>query len=180
MGNDFLGELGETITKTAKEIGEKADVFFESQKLQNKAASEKRMIEKNLSDLGNLVYKRYVDGETMDEELSAVCEEITQHQTVIAKYREEIARLKGRKICGGCGESIDRDSAFCPKCGTPCPPDPEPEVMEGDVVDEDGEVQEPADDAEAVKEEACQEPAADAGEETGDALEEPQRENPEE
>lgn len=151
MGNDFLGELGETITKTAKEIGEKADVFFESQKLQNKAAAEKRMIEKNLADLGNLVYKRFVDGEPMDEELSAVCEEINQHQTIIAKYREEIARLKGRKLCGGCGESIDLDAAFCPKCGTPCP-DPEPEVMEGEVVDADGAAVETPEEAPAGEE----------------------------
>ena len=69
----------------------------------------------------------------MDEELEAVCQEITRRQTVITGYKEEYARLKGRKICPGCGESIDRSAAYCPKCGAVCWEDEEPEENCGEM-----------------------------------------------
>ncbi len=141
MGNDFFGDLGETLSKTAKGIGEKADIFFETQKLMNKSAAERRLMEKTLNDLGNLVYRRFVDGEEYDAELGGLCEEITAHQTVLAGYKEEIAQLRGHKICGDCGASISRDCAFCPKCGTPCP-EPEEEQMPAAFEEMDEEIEE--------------------------------------
>ena len=145
MGRDIWYNLGETISKTAKDIGEKADIFIEAQKLQSRAGSEKRMVEKCLRDLGNIVYRRFVDGEIMDEELEAVCQEITRRQTVITGYKEEYARLKGRKICPGCGESIDRSAAYCPKCGAVCWEDEEPEETETEQAESPEEMQaEPA------------------------------------
>lgn len=160
MGNDFFSELGETITKTAKGISEKADVFFETQKLQNKAVSERRLIEKNLSDMGNLIYRRFVDGEELDEELTAICERIHQHQTVIAGYKEEMARLKGCKICGCCGETIDRDSSYCPKCGAPCgdmEPEPVKVTPEEAVAPEEAFEEEPVcEPAESTEEPVCE------------------------
>lgn len=147
MGRDIWYNLGETISKTAKDIGEKADIFIEAQKLQSRAGSEKRMVEKCLRDLGNIVYRRFVDGEIMDEELEAVCQEITRRQTVITGYKEEYARLKGRKICPGCGESIDRSAAYCPKCGAVCWEDEEPEETETEQAESPEEMQ--AEDSEA-------------------------------
>lgn len=165
MGNDFFGDLGETLSKTAKGIGEKADVFFETQKLMNKSAAERRLMEKTLNDLGNLVYRRFVDGEEYDIELAELCEKVTKHQTVLAGYKEEIAQLKGHKICGDCGASIDKDCAFCPKCGTPCPePEEEPFAEVFEETKEETE-KENKDDAQESVEDASSPEAAESGEE---------------
>lgn len=118
---DFFDGLSETITRTAKELGERAEVFYEGQKLRNKVSSEERMIEKVLADLGNLVYKRFSSGESMDEEITALCKEARQHEEMAARYRDEIAKRKGEKVCPDCGKSVSQEVSFCPYCGSPCP-----------------------------------------------------------
>lgn len=134
MGTEFFDELGETITRTAKELGERAEMLYESQKIRNKLSGEDRIIDKIMADLGNLIYKRYSNGEAMDEELGALCEEIDQHMQKIAEYKEAMANLKGQKICPGCQKAVDKEVAFCPFCGAACPM-PEPEEEAGDAAE---------------------------------------------
>lgn len=120
MGTDFLDELGETLTRTAKGLGEKAESFYETQKIRNKIASESRIIDKIMADLGNILYRKYQDGETLDAEQKTLCEQIHQHMERIVRYKELLADRKGQKICSCCERSIDQDVAFCPYCGTAC------------------------------------------------------------
>lgn len=127
MAEDFFAELGETITKTAKDIGSKADGFFESQKIRTKIMSEQRMIDKSLADMGNIIYQKYVDGGAIDEELLPLCEDITQRKVAIAKFREDVAKMKGQKVCAACGATVPSDAAFCMQCGAPCKSEPEEE-----------------------------------------------------
>lgn len=137
MGTEFFDELGETITRTAKELGERAEMLYESQRIRNKLAGEERIIDKVMADLGNLIYKRYSDGETVDEELCVLCEEIDQHMQKIAEYKETMAGMRGQKICPSCQKAVDKDVSFCPYCGAACP-NPEPEEApeaEGDSED---------------------------------------------
>ena len=46
MAKDFFEELGEAITKTAREIGGRAEVLYGTQKLKNKISGEERQIQK--------------------------------------------------------------------------------------------------------------------------------------
>ena len=140
MGTEFFDELGETITRTAKELGERAEMLYESQRIRNKLAGEERIIDKVMADLGNLIYKRYSDGETVDEELCVLCEEIDQHMQKIAEYKEAMAGMRGQKICPSCQKAVDKDVSFCPYCGAACPT-PEPEEASEDEAksEDDGE-----------------------------------------
>lgn len=158
MGTEFFDELGETITRTAKELGERAEVLYESQKIRNKLSGEDRIIDKIMADLGNLIYKRYSNGEAMDEELSALCEEIDQHMQKISEYKEAMANLKGQKICPGCQKAVDKEVAFCPFCGAACPM-PEPEEDDGAAAEAGEE-----DDACGCGDDCCE--GAEAGEES--------------
>ena len=45
MAKDFFEELGEAITKTAREIGGRAEVLYGTQKLKNKISGEERQIQ---------------------------------------------------------------------------------------------------------------------------------------
>ena len=137
MADDFFSELGETISKTAKDISTKADSFLEGQKTRTKIATEQRMIDKSMNDMGNMVYKKYVDGEAIDEELTDLCEDITQRKITIAKYRETMAGMKGRKVCPACGASVPAQAAYCMYCGTPCESEEE-EVSDEQPASEEG------------------------------------------
>ena len=52
MAKDFFEELGEAITKTAREIGGRAEVLYGTQKLKNKISGEERQIQKIMEELG--------------------------------------------------------------------------------------------------------------------------------
>lgn len=121
MGTDkMFEELGETISRTAKAIGEKADEWMELQKMGSRASGERRQIAKEMERLGGVLYQRYVDGEQMDLELSEVCDEITRHKMILARYEEKIAELKGKKVCSACGKPVGKEAAYCSCCGASC------------------------------------------------------------
>lgn len=161
MGKTFLDDLGETITRTTKDLSKKAGKIYEAQKLQSRISGEERMIEKIKGDIGSLIYSRYKENTELDDELLVLCEEIDQHLAAIRGYKDEMADLKGRKICPSCGKSVDRDAAFCSYCGTACP-NPEP-------VKEEPAAEEPCTECEgesaaAPETEACTEESAAAPE----------------
>ena len=135
MGSDFFDELGETLTRTAKEIGERADSFFEVQKLRNKISTEQRMVNKRKMDIGTLIFQRYLQGEALDDEVAALCEEISCHKKTVFEYQEEIAKMRGERICPCCGASVDKEAAYCPKCGTPCAPQENKEKAEDEAAE---------------------------------------------
>lgn len=137
MGTDFFDELGETLTRTAKELGERAELIYGTQKLRNKIASERRIIDKTMADLGNILYKSYTSGAELDENQRRLCEQIDQHFEEIEKCKESMANLRGKKICPSCKETVDRSVAFCPHCGASCPdPEPESATAEEDIVED--------------------------------------------
>ena len=144
MGTDFLDELGETLTRTARGIGEKAESFYETQKIRNKIASESRIIDKIMADLGNILYRKYQDGEALDAEQKTLCEQIDQHMERIARYKDALADRKGQKICSCCERSMDQDAVFCPYCGTACTVQEEekPEEVDAEVEIEETDIEE--------------------------------------
>lgn len=176
MGNDFFDDLGETITRTAREIGERADAFLETQKLRNKISAEQRMVNKRKMDIGTLIFQRYLKGEALDEELASLCDEISCRRQNILSYQEEAARRRGEKICPCCGASVDREAAYCPKCGTACSREEEKEEEEYFEAAWENEGEEPPKEAE----EAAEEKQAEEEQETSKEEENSEKENSEE
>lgn len=134
MAKDFFGTLGETLTKTARELSGRAEEVYETQRLRNKISGEERQINKAMADLGKIIYKRYKDGVPLDEEEQTICELIDERKEQIEKYKEEIDGVRGNRYCPSCGKALGRNDAFCSACGAACPI-PEPEEEAGDTVD---------------------------------------------
>ena len=79
MANDFFDSFGETISRTARELSEKAENFYEVQKLRNQISAEERVVSKAMERLGGIIYKRYEGGESVDDEIAGICGEISRH-----------------------------------------------------------------------------------------------------
>ncbi len=148
MTGDFFTDFGETISKAAKDLGNRADSFVETQKIRAKILSEQKMIEKDFTDLGKIIYKKYVDGEPLDETMAEVCEDVTQRKIAIAAYRETIAKMNGETICAACGASVPADAAFCMQCGAPIDRDMETVVNPTSAPEQTEEIQKEAETAE--------------------------------
>lgn len=138
MARDFFEELGDTITKTTRDLGKKAGTLYEIQKIKGRISGEKMRIEELKAEIGNIVLEQFEAGVPTEDEIRAICEKIQQHKKILARYEDEASELKGEKICPSCKKSVDRNVSFCPFCGSPCPT-PEPETMTGEVEGEEGE-----------------------------------------
>lgn len=92
--SDFFGELGKRITDVASDIGKKTEDTLEVQKIKSDIRSMKRANERDLLDIGRMVYDKFQKGEVDDTEYVLLCEEIEKRDEEIEKKEEEIVRIK--------------------------------------------------------------------------------------
>lgn len=92
--SDFFEELGKRITDVASDIGRRTEDTIEVQKIKGDIRSMKRANERNLLDIGRMVYDKFQKGEVGDTEYIALCEEIEKREEEIEKREEAIVRIK--------------------------------------------------------------------------------------
>lgn len=122
MAEDFFGELGRSISRATRQAYDKTSVFVESTKISAQLSSQQREIEKLYQKIGENIYKKVRQGEyEPDAEVMLVVEEIRKRQGQMSSMRKNLAEVRNMKVCPSCGELIQAEVAFCPKCGTPTP-----------------------------------------------------------
>ena len=104
--------------------------------MRNKVRTLQREIRKKYADVGEIVYKRYVDGDSMDEELAGHCEVVMGLQKELAECKESMAAKQGKNVCPACGISNPKDAVFCMYCGTELPGEEEETAPEQDAEQE--------------------------------------------
>ena len=172
MAKDFFDELGENISKRAKDVSEKVSNAYETQRVRGKISNEEHAAEKLMTDIGRLVYTKFTEGQEVDSEFASICEEILSHEQAIEELKQSAAAKKGLKICPACKKEVSKKASFCPYCGTQVPdPEPEPEeapaeeeefdFTEAVVEEEAASEEETAEEAEAPKEETAEEETAE-------------------
>lgn len=170
--NSFWDDLGNTLTRKAKGLSSRAENLYEIQKIRNKLSAQERMTEKLMMDIGKMIYTRYEQGEAVDGETGAICEEISQHMLEADHYRDAIAASKGEKFCPACHKAVMREASFCPYCGAACPT-AELEEKAADVIEQaDEELREAAEAEVTEVSETAEEPEAEeAAEEAAEVVE---------
>lgn len=148
--SSFWDDLGNTLTRKAKGLSSRAENLYEIQKIRNKLSAQERMTEKLMMDIGKMIYTRYEQGEAVDGETGAICEEISQHMQEADHYRDAIAASKGEKFCPACHKAVMREASFCPYCGAACPT-AELEEKAADVIEQADEELEEAAEAEVTE-----------------------------
>ena len=91
MGNEFFDGLSETLTKTAREISERAENFYEVQKLRSRLSAEERLIEQNDDRYGKHCLSEVQQWRGYGRRVGALCENISQHMQVIVGLKEKLA-----------------------------------------------------------------------------------------
>ena len=170
--SSFWDDLGNTLTRKAKGLSSRAENLYEIQKIRNKLSAQERMTEKLMMDIGKMIYTRYEQGEAVDGETGAICEEISQHMLEADHYRDAVAASKGEKFCPACHKAVMREASFCPYCGAACPT-AELEEKAADVIEQADEELKEAAEAEVTEvSETAEEPEAEeAAEEAAEVVE---------
>lgn len=92
---DFFDELGKRITEAVEDIGRKTEDTLEIQKIKGQIRSLKRANDRDLLDIGKMVYDKFQKGEVSDTDYISLCESVEQRAEEIERQEEEIVRIKG-------------------------------------------------------------------------------------
>ena len=86
---DFFEEFSRRVSDVASDITKKTGDTLEIQKIKSNVRSLKRANERDLADIGRMVYEKFQSGEV------SLCEEIEKRDEEIEKQEEEIVKIQG-------------------------------------------------------------------------------------
>ena len=90
---DFFEEFGRMVSDVASDITKKTGDTLEIQKIKSNVRSLKRANERDLADIGRMVYEKFQSGEVSDMDYVTLCEEIEKRDEEIEKQEEEIVKM---------------------------------------------------------------------------------------
>lgn len=103
----------EVFDKTAEAVSDKIEL----------AELESELVQLYV-EAGRQVYEKYTkSNKTNYKSFKVIFDDIERVSCDIAAVEENIKRRKGIRICGECGEEIDREVSYCPHCGAEQPED---------------------------------------------------------
>lgn len=132
---DNLNDLGKIISEKAEVVSKKTEDVVEIQKIKNQIRVMERNNERDLLDIGKMIYEQYKKGVPVDSEFVELCEAISDREDSIEAYNKQVADLKGLEVCENCKEHVDASAAYCPKCGTKIEREEKEEVSE-EIIEE--------------------------------------------
>ena len=92
---DFFEELGKKISDVASDIGKKTEDTIEIQKLKSNIRGLQRANERDLIDIGRMVYEKFKDSEISDLDYVVMGEAIEKRDKEMERLEDEIDRIKG-------------------------------------------------------------------------------------
>lgn len=112
---DIFNKAKESLTAAGKGFTQKASDVSGLAKVTMKIKEEEKQLDQSLKDLGSLLFNQY--NEEAKQLFPQQTESIRQLYAALQQDREELAYLKGKKICPNCGAELDADVQRCTSCG---------------------------------------------------------------
>lgn len=108
----FFNEIGKKTTEATSKITKET-------KLKLKINENKNKISDIYEEIGKKVYEKHVREENISikEELQEECGKLDELSKEIEEARKEILKLNNKRQCPNCYAEIEKDAAFCSKCG---------------------------------------------------------------
>ncbi|MGI6751985.1 MAG: double zinc ribbon domain-containing protein [Anaerovoracaceae bacterium] len=104
----------------AKSIGDIANEAIGSNKLYSRMSEVQTAINDLMNQIGEHYYRKYRLGESVDEEVYYMMEEIDQHHDVLKDLELQLTANKEAEkdaLCPVCGRLNDPGNRFCQECG---------------------------------------------------------------
>lgn len=112
---DIFNKAKESLTAAGKGFTQKASDVSGLAKVTMKIKEEEKQLDQSLKELGTLLFNQY--NEESKQLFPQQSENIRQLYAALQQDREELAYLKGKKICPNCGAELDSDVQRCTSCG---------------------------------------------------------------
>lgn len=116
-----ISEKAEVVAKKTEEavevVAKKTEETVEVQKIKSQIRVMERNNDRDLQDIGKMVYERYQKGKEVDAEFVELCEAISEREESIDDCKKQVAEIKGLDVCPSCKAHVEANTVFCPKCG---------------------------------------------------------------
>ena len=113
-----------SISKIAKSVGDQATIAskkandaLEIAKINSSIKTEENKIEKLKTEIGNKIFRKFQNGELVDNEALEGCNAIIEIINAVDGLQNKIILIKNVKVCSNCNAEITLNAPFCPKCG---------------------------------------------------------------
>ena len=119
MWNDISKKINEAADYTVRETEKLTGIA----KLKYKLMNQRSLLSSQYEQIGRLHYSELHNdtqsAEPVDNsaEIAELCSKVDETLAEIRAAENELAVLKNVKTCSQCGVKIDREMAFCPRCG---------------------------------------------------------------
>ena len=131
---DFINKAIDSLTNVGKEVSQKATDVSAIAKATLQMKEKERQLQNTLKALGTVLYTQKKD--VAEELFPELTELIGILDEELDELKEEVAALKGKKVCPGCSKDVADNAKFCPNCGTQMPETKVEEVVDADDVAE--------------------------------------------
>lgn len=104
--------------KVTKNVAEKTGIVVDITKLNIALADTEKKISDTKEKIGEMVYAQYLEGTLDSDKFDDILKELDAFKAEEDGLKAQIAELKNTTTCEKCGQSNDRSSEFCSKCGS--------------------------------------------------------------
>ena len=104
--------------KLTKVVKNKSVHIYDVTKLNLALNDTEGKLNKHYQKIGEIIYGKYLDNRDLDDEIENYCQEIDDFLAEINEIKERISTLKNTSLCPACGQSTEKDSEYCSKCGS--------------------------------------------------------------
>lgn len=94
MGKIDWDEIGRILSNTADTVSRKTGEVVETTKLKNQIYTLERDMRRNYEALGKMIYDRYANEGTIENEFLEICEDLARQEILIDQYQAEIDERK--------------------------------------------------------------------------------------
>ena len=114
---DGAGKAKDGAERLAKEVAKRTSNAITHTKLSFAINEVQNKVKDTCSEIGKLVYKKYLDGEDFPEELSSFLTQIDALMEEENALTDKLNELKKSIVCPNCGAKNAAGSKFCSACG---------------------------------------------------------------
>ncbi len=90
-------EWGQKAKEVASDIGKRAQDSLEVQKIKGDIRSLNRSNERDMQEIGKIIYDKYTKGESVDEDVTGLCDGIQGREEEIENQQAQIDQIKGNQ-----------------------------------------------------------------------------------
>ena len=118
---NFFEKLGDSISKGAATVNQKANDLMETNKLNQDIKAQQQLKDADIVKLGQLVYNFKKNPDSAEPDYDAIIADMDSIDAKIESLKKQLQDLRNEQICPNCGGAVAKGTAFCPNCGNKMP-----------------------------------------------------------